>query len=76
MWGRVVYLGEQGTVTFELSPLLLHKDLTLMVSWVTSMANMERLVEFLNRIITHRFPLNQAPEAYRSLPPARPARCA
>ena len=30
------------------------------------MANMERLVEFLNRIITHRFPLNQAPEAYRN----------
>ena len=44
MWGRVVFLGEQGSVTFEPSPLLLHKNLTLMGSWVTSMANMERLV--------------------------------
>ena len=72
MWGRVVYLGEQGTVTFEPSPLLLHKNLTLMGSWVTSVANMERLVEFLvrkqihpNRIVTHRFALKDAAEAYR-----------
>ncbi len=28
-WGRVVYLGEGGSVTFEPSPLLLHKQLTL-----------------------------------------------
>ena len=72
MWGRVVFLGEQGTVTFEPSPLLLHKNLTLCGSWVTSMANMERLVEFLDRkkihpdaIVTHRFPLERADEAYR-----------
>ena len=72
MWGRVVFLGEQGTVSFEPSPLLLHKNLTLMGSWVTSVANMERLVEFLvrkqihpNRIITHRFALKDAAEAYR-----------
>ena len=46
MWGNVVFLGEQGTVTFEPSPLLLHKNLTLHGSWVTSVGNMERLVEF------------------------------
>src|SRR3954451_14295384 len=33
-WGRVVYLGEGGSVTFEPSPLLLHKRLTLYGSWV------------------------------------------
>ena len=72
MWGRVVYLGEQGTVTFEPSPLLLHKNLTLMGSWVTSVANMEKLVDFLarkqihpNEIITHRFALKDTDEAYR-----------
>jgi len=72
MWGRVVYLGEQGTVSFEPSPLLLHKNLTLMGSWVTSVANMEKLVDFLarkqihpNEIITHRFALKDAEEAYR-----------
>ncbi len=35
MWANVVYLGEQGTVTFEPSPLLLHKNITLHGSWVT-----------------------------------------
>lgn len=72
MWGRVVFLGEQGTVTFEPSPLLLHKNLTLHGSWVTSMANMEKLVHFLarkkihpNEIITHRFALKDTEEAYR-----------
>ena len=47
--GNVVFLGEQGTVTFEPSPLLLHKNLTLHGSWVTSVANMEKLVELLDR---------------------------
>lgn len=72
MWGQVVFLGEQGTVTFEPSPLLLHKNLTLHGSWVTSVSNMELLVELLDRkkihpdqIITHRYPLEETPEAFR-----------
>lgn len=72
MWGNVVYLGEQGTVTFEPSPLLLHKNLTLHGSWVTSVGNMEKLVELMDRkkihpsqIITHRFPLRETDEAFR-----------
>lgn len=71
MWGNVVYLGEQGTVTFEPSPLLLHKNLTLHGSWVTCMSNMERLVHLLDRkkihpsqIITHRYKLAETPEAF------------
>jgi threonine dehydrogenase-like Zn-dependent dehydrogenase len=72
MWGNVVFLGEQGTVTFEPSPLLLHKNITLHGSWVTSMSNMEKLVEILDRkkihpsqIITHRFPLNETDKAFK-----------
>jgi threonine dehydrogenase-like Zn-dependent dehydrogenase len=71
MWGQVVFLGEQGTVTFEPSPLLLHKNLTLHGSWVTSTANMEKLVELLDRkkihpsqVITHRYPLEKTGEAF------------
>lgn len=71
MWGNVVFLGEQGTLTFEPSPLLLHKNLSLHGSWVTSVGNMEHLVELLDRkkihpsrIITHRYPLRQAEEAF------------
>lgn len=73
MWGNVVFLGEQGTVTFEPSPLLLHKNITLHGSWVTSIDNMGKLVELLDRkkihpsqIITHRFPLEKTPEAFET----------
>ena len=71
MWGNVVYLGEQGSVTFEPSPLLLHKNLTLHGSWVTSVGNMEKLVELIDRkkihpgqIVTHRYPLSKTKEAF------------
>jgi threonine dehydrogenase-like Zn-dependent dehydrogenase len=73
MWANVVYLGEQGTVSFEPSPLLLHKNLTLHGSWVTSVSNMELLVEILDRkkihpsqIITHRFPLKETDKAFEA----------
>ena len=73
MWGNVVFLGEQGTLTFEPSPLLLHKNLTLHGSWVTSVSNMNKLAELLDRkkihpsqIITHRFKLAETPEAFRT----------
>ena len=69
--GKCCIPGEQGTVTFEPSPLLLHKNLTLHGSWVTSVANMEKLVELLDRkkihpsqIITHRFPLRETDKAF------------
>src|SRR3712207_8449137 len=39
-WGRVVYLGEGGSVTLEPSPLLLHKQLTLHGSWVCGIFEM------------------------------------
>jgi threonine dehydrogenase-like Zn-dependent dehydrogenase len=70
-WGRVVYVGEGGTVEFAPSPLLIHKQLTLHGSWVCSIGQMEELVEKLatwqlhvDQIVTHRFELSQAREAY------------
>lgn len=70
-WGRVVFVGEGGSVSFEPSPLLLHKQLTLHGSWVCSVPQMEDLVEHLVRwnlhpevLVTHRFSLAQAKEAY------------
>ena len=70
-WGRVVFVGEGGTVEFEPSPLLLHKQLALYGSWVCSVPQMEDLVEQLLRwkfhldiMVTHRFALNQVKEAY------------
>jgi threonine dehydrogenase-like Zn-dependent dehydrogenase len=70
-WGRVVFVGEGGMVEFAPSPLLIHKQLTLHGSWVCSIGQMEDLVELLVRwnlhtedIVTHRFTLEQAREAY------------
>lgn len=70
-WGRIVFLGEGGTVTFDPSPDLLHDQKTIYGSWVTSIWRMEELVERLVRwgihpedLVTHRFPLEKADEAY------------
>ena len=71
-WGRCVFVGEGGTVTFAVSDLLIHKQIRLHGSWVTSVLHMEQLLEHLVRwelhpeaIVTHRFRLDQADEAYR-----------
>jgi threonine dehydrogenase-like Zn-dependent dehydrogenase len=70
-WGRIVFVGEGGTVSFEPSPLLIHKQLALHGSWVCSIGQMEELVENLvawklhpEIIVTDKFNLNQAKEAY------------
>lgn len=70
-WGRVVYVGEGGAVTFEPSPLLINKQLTLYGSWVCSVPQMEELVEHLVRwklhpdvMVTHQFSLAEGRQAY------------
>lgn len=71
-WGKIAMVGEGGSVTFNPSPDLIHDQKTIYGSWVTSIWLMEELVERLVRwnlhpeeIITHRFSLDQADEAYR-----------
>jgi threonine dehydrogenase-like Zn-dependent dehydrogenase len=70
-WGKMVMIGEGGAVSFNPSPDLIHDQKTIYGSWVTSTWKMEELVERLVRwnlhpeeIITHRFALEQAAEAY------------
>ena len=70
-WGKIVFLGEGGTVEFNPSPDIIHDQKTIYGSWVTSTWLMEELVERLVRwdlhpadIITHRFPLERAADAY------------
>lgn len=70
-WGAMVMVGEGGSVTFNPSPDIIHDQKTIYGSWVTSTWLMEELVERLVRwnlhpedIVTHRFSLNQAAEAY------------
>ena len=77
-WGRMVMVGEGGTVSFDPSPDIIHDQKTIYGSWVTSTWLMEELVERLVRwnlhpqdIVTHRFPLDQASEAYRLMASGR-----
>ncbi len=70
-WGRCVFVGEGGDVGFDVSPLLIHPQITLYGSWVTSLSHMEELVERLSRwdlhpekTVTHRFTLDEAAQAY------------
>jgi threonine dehydrogenase-like Zn-dependent dehydrogenase len=71
-WGRCAFVGEGGRVTLDVSQELIHRQITLHGSWVTSLRHMSELLENLARwrlrpdvTVTHRFPLDEADEAYR-----------
>jgi threonine dehydrogenase-like Zn-dependent dehydrogenase len=70
-FGRCAFVGEGGTVAFEPSPTLIHRQVTLVGSWVTSLGHMAELLDRLDRwglhpetIVTDRFPLADAVAAY------------
>lgn len=71
-YGKIAFVGEGNTCTFEPSPDIIHGQKTIYGSWVTSLWRMEELVERLVRwgihpedLVTDRLPLEQAGEAYR-----------
>lgn len=70
-WGKIVFIGEGGTASFQPSPDIIHDQKTVYGSWVTSIWLMEELVERIVRwgihpeeLVTHRFTLDQAADAY------------
>ncbi len=81
--GRVVLLGEGGDMTFMPSPDLLHGQKTIFGSWVTSTWLMMELVERLADwglhpadLITHRFALADASDAYALMASGRSGKVA
>ncbi len=71
-WGKIVLIGEGGTMELNPSPDLIHDQKTIYGSWVTSTWKMEELVERLVRwnihpevLVTHRFSLEKASEAFK-----------
>ena len=70
-WGKLAFVGEGGSCTFQPSPDIIHDQKTIYGSWVTSIWLMEELVERLVRwgvhpadLVTNRFPLERVAEAY------------
>lgn len=70
-WGRTVMVGEGGHLSLDVSQQLIHRDITLIGSWVTSVPRMAELLDRLVRwklhpqtVVTHRFGLEEAGEAY------------
>ncbi len=70
-WGRCGFVGEGGKVEFDVSPFLIHEQITLFGSWVTSRKHLSDLAEVLARQQVHpektggpQLPLSQAAKAY------------
>ena len=82
-WGRLAFVGEGGEMSFDVSHEVIHRQLTLVGSWVTSIGRMTELVDRLavwklhpEVVVTHRFGLDAAAEAYRLVDEGRAGKVA
>jgi threonine dehydrogenase-like Zn-dependent dehydrogenase len=71
-WGQVCFVGEGGQVTLDVSPDMLRRQLTIVASWTFNTVGQAECARFiadrkvpLKRLLTHRFKLDEAAEAYR-----------
>jgi len=71
-WGKVCYVGEGDSVTLDVSPDLLRRQVTLIGSWTFSTVGQAECARFIadrgidvDRLFTHHWRLDQAEEAYR-----------
>ena len=71
-WGRVVFLGEGGNVTIDVSNEMNRKQLSVFGSWTFSKIGQAACARFIaerkldvDGIFTHSWPLKEAEEAYR-----------
>ncbi|MCL2052112.1 MAG: zinc-binding dehydrogenase [Lachnospiraceae bacterium] len=70
-WGKIVFIGEGGTVEFNPSPDIIHDQKSIYGSWVTSTWRMEELMGKIVRwgihpdeLITHKYSLEKTDKAY------------
>jgi threonine dehydrogenase-like Zn-dependent dehydrogenase len=71
-WGTVCFVGERNSVTLDVSPDMIRKQLTIVASWTFSTVGQTDCARFVaernipvDRLFTHHFTLDQAEEAYR-----------
>lgn len=72
IYGRAGFVGEGGDTTFHVSREIIHKQLRVYGSWTMSTVGLAEVANYiidhsvpLKNLITHRFPLNQAANAYK-----------
>jgi threonine dehydrogenase-like Zn-dependent dehydrogenase len=82
IFGRTCLVGEGNTTTFEVSPQIIHKQLTIYGSWTFSTVGMEECARFvvdrrvpLQHLITHTFSLEQAPDAFALFAGGQSGKC-
>ncbi|WP_432561664.1 zinc-dependent alcohol dehydrogenase family protein [Kineococcus sp. SYSU DK003] len=70
-WGRVALVGEGGQLAVDVSEVIIHRQLTIHGSWVSSTVRTGELLTNLVRwglhpeaVVTHTFALQEAAEAY------------
>jgi threonine dehydrogenase-like Zn-dependent dehydrogenase len=71
IYGRACFVGEGGETSFDISRDIIHKQLTIYGSWTMSTTGLSEVANYvvdhelqLKNIITHRYPLEKAAEAY------------
>ena len=71
-WGRACYVGAHGTATFDMTPDIIHRQLTIHGCWTFNPLLMAECARFavdrkvkLGQVFTDAFTLEQAEEAYR-----------
>jgi threonine dehydrogenase-like Zn-dependent dehydrogenase len=71
-WGRACYVGAHGTATFEMTPDVIHRQLTMIGCWTFNTQLMAECARFavdrrvpLGQVFSDTFTLAQAAEAYQ-----------
>ena len=70
-WGKVCFVGEGNTTTFDVSAQIIHKQLTILGSWTFSQSGLSEVANFvvqrtspMDKLITHTYGLDEAQKAY------------
>ena len=70
-WGKVCFVWEGNTTTFDVSAQIIHKQLTILGSWTFSQAGLAEVANFvlqrnspMDKLITHTYGLDEAQNAY------------
>lgn len=71
-WGKACYVGEGESVTLDVSPDMLRRQVTIVASWTFSTVGQADCATFVadrgiavDKLFTHRWKLDQADEAYK-----------